>query len=466
MSGRVILSAIEGPNRGEVYVFESHDVFIFGRDPECHACLGGTDTSASRQHFLLEVSPPAARVRDLGSRNGTFVNERPIGRRDGQRFAEVDLVDGDVLRVGTSAFRLTVELPVCCERCKREIRPESADAWCHPGATHVCIQCRVLPPRAAAPSAAAPVACRHCGAEVRGDGEPSLHACAGCLGRWRDDPLALLDGGPASIPGLVVDRLLARDTTGALYLGRRTADASPVAITLMLARTRVSPSMRDMFQHDVELVRALRHPNLVALHEHGAIGPVFWLVTEPSAGSVADAMAAAGGRLTLAQALPLARTALAGLAYLHAHHLVHGDIKPGNVLVAAPGVARIADAGLARSFARAGLSGMTMTGARAGAVATMPREQLLNFKAVKPQADVFSFGATLYWMLTGRPPRDESPDTDPLQTVLRGPSVPIRQRDPQIPAALAAVLDRACAPAWKERHAHAGELLADLERAF
>ncbi|MDC0672553.1 protein kinase domain-containing protein [Nannocystis radixulma] len=464
MSGRVILRATEGPNRGEVYVFESHDVFIFGRDPECHACLGGTDTSASRQHFLLEVSPPAVRVRDLGSRNGTFIGERRIGGGDG-RPAEVDLVDGDVLRVGTSAFVLKIELPVSCERCKREIRPESADAWAHAGPTNVCIHCRVLPPRPAAAAAMAPVACRACGSEIAGErsADDPLRMCNGCLARWADDPLALLE--PGSIAGVAVDRLLAVDATGASYLGRRIADATPVAIHARLARTRVTPAMRDAFVRELEQAGQLKHPNLVPLHAHGSSGPVFWSVTESGTGTVAAAIQVAGGRLSPAEALALAMTALAGLAHLHAHAVVHRDLKPANLLVAGPGVAKIGEVGLARAFGRAGLAGMTMTGATAGAVRFMPREQLLNFKATRPQADVFSFGAILYTMLTGVGPREASPAVDPLLTVLRGPTVPIRQRDPQLPAALAAVVDRACAPAWKDRQAHAGELLAELQRA-
>lgn len=86
MEGTVILEVTQGPLQGKTFAFDEHDTFLFGRSPDCHACLSSEDTTASRNHFMLEVNPPDARLRDLGSRNGTYVNgikrggERPTRR--------------------------------------------------------------------------------------------------------------------------------------------------------------------------------------------------------------------------------------------------------------------------------------------------------------------------------------------------------------------------------------------------
>ena len=117
MSSTVSLVVTAGPIRGQRYDFPEHDTFLFGRAPECHARLASSDTSASRHHFLLEVNPPVARLRDLGSLNGTWVNSTRYGGRGAltpeeaaqQRWPEVDLADGDSIRVGATVFAVRIE---------------------------------------------------------------------------------------------------------------------------------------------------------------------------------------------------------------------------------------------------------------------------------------------------------------------------------------------------------------------
>ncbi|MCH7571620.1 MAG: protein kinase, partial [Planctomycetes bacterium] len=105
-------------------------------------------------------------------------------------------------------------------------------------------------------------------------------------------------------------------------------------------------------------------------------------------------------------------------------------------------VAKICDFGLAKSFEEAGLSGHTMTGDYAGTWLYMPKEQITNYKDVKPMSDVFSIGATFYVMLTGRLPRDLRTGQDPIEMVLRGKAVPIRKVAKDIPKGVADVIDR------------------------
>lgn len=141
-------------------------------------------------------------------------------------------------------------------------------------------------------------------------------------------------------------------------------------------------------------------------------------------------------------------------------------MKPSNILLTGTPtspVAKIADLGLAKNFDKAGFSGMTVTGAFAGTPLFMPKEQVTNFKYVKPVTDVWSAGATFYSMLTGQLPRDFPPGCDPLQIILRGEIIPIGKRDPRIPRGLAAVLDKAIQANPKARFQDAAEMLAVLK---
>jgi serine/threonine protein kinase len=166
--------------------------------------------------------------------------------------------------------------------------------------------------------------------------------------------------------------------------------------------------------------------------------------------------------------MPIMLQALEGLAFAHSKGVVHRDLKPSNILLSgtpAQPAAKLADMGLAKNFDKAGFSGMTVTGAFAGTPFYMPKEQLTNFKYVKPVTDVWSVGATFYNMLSGETPRDFPRGCDPMEVILRGEIVPMSRRGPSIPRGLAAILDKAILSSPKERFQDAAEMLAAMRKA-
>jgi serine/threonine protein kinase len=170
----------------------------------------------------------------------------------------------------------------------------------------------------------------------------------------------------------------------------------------------------------------------------------------------------------LKEAAPIMLQALEGLAYAHQKGFVHRDLKPQNILLTARerGVAKVSDFGLAKNFQKAGFSGMTATGSVAGTYPFMAREQVTNFKYVKPVSDVWSMGATLYFMLTGEFPRDFRRGQDPMEVILRGNIVSIRKRDSSIPRNVAEVIDRAVADKDRERYQTAAEFGRELAKVL
>jgi len=218
------------------------------------------------------------------------------------------------------------------------------------------------------------------------------------------------------------------------------------------------------------VTRSLRHQNLVEFLAHGSAGSGFYCVLEYCpGGSVFDLMTERGTSLTLAEAGQIVSQALAGLAYAHQQGFVHRDLKPQNILLTAKsgGTAKVADFGLAKNFQKAGLSGMTVTGDVAGTFTFMPREQLVDFKYCKPVSDVWSAGATLYFMLTSTTPRDLPADrTKAAAAILHGPIVPIHQRVASIPDGIARVIDRALANDTRIRYQTAAEFRAALVKVL
>jgi serine/threonine protein kinase len=240
-----------------------------------------------------------------------------------------------------------------------------------------------------------------------------------------------------------IERLLGRGGMGAVYLARRPGGGAPVALKVMLPKMVVDEAAQEIFIREIEVTRALRHPNVVGLLDFGRHEGRFYFALEYcSGGSVEDLRVRLGGRVPLPSTLRIAVDALEGLAAAHESGFVHRDLKPDNVLLGEDGAARLADFGLAKSFQQAGLSGLTATGAVGGTFPFMAREQLTSYREARPTTDVWSMAATLYFLLTGQYARDFG-DQDPIAAILRGGIVPLRRRDPSLPEDLAAVIDRA-----------------------
>jgi serine/threonine protein kinase len=255
---------------------------------------------------------------------------------------------------------------------------------------------------------------------------------------------------------------LGKGGSGAVYLATQQPSGKPVAIKVLLAQVAVSEKARNNFLREIEVTKKLRHPNVITLLDHGAIGSTFYFVMEYCRpGSLGELVWRGGGKLSEREALPLLLDSLEGLAYCHEQDMVHRDLKPDNILLAeTPAgrvLAKISDLGLAKNFATAGLSGMTVTGHFAGTYEYMPREQLTRFKFVSPASDVWSLGATFYHALTGCFPHDFPPGKDPAKVVLEADVVPIRSRDASLSKELAAVIDRSLAiqPAKRYQDARA-----------
>jgi len=404
---------------------------------------------------------------------------------DQQKYPEVTLRHGDRIQVGDTVLAVTLELPAICCQCNRGI-PDSQRQYCAwIGGTFICVPCKEKLIASANPSQQPePVRCRKCGKDVAaeiGKGPRGDYVCAACRKQAEPDPAALLHdllqkGGKqaaAQVPniaGYEMEKKLGAGGFGAVYLARHKGNGARVAIKVLLSKVAVSEDAREKFLREISLMKVLRHRHIVALLDHGSAGSAFYFLMELcEGGSVGDLMATCGGKLPLSQAGGIMLQALDGLAHAHREGFVHRDLKPQNILLdrSTEGwTAKIADLGLAKNFQQAGFSGMTLTGHYCGTPYFMPREQVVQFKHVKPASDVWSMGATFYNMLTGQTPRDFLPGRDPIEIILRSEIVPIRRRDKGIPKKIAEVIDRALANTPKLRFQDAAEMREALVKVL
>lgn len=503
MPATVTLTFRPGTPEQKVYRFDERTTCVIGRDLDCSVRLpnDAEHQSVSRTHCVLDINPPDIRIRDLGSKLGTFVNGEKIGQRasDQQRgqedFPEYDLKDGDAVHLGSPLsprsinFRVEVAQPPACGDCAAEIADaDQQAAEVSPGVFR-CAACR----RQASPQPATNRTnrCAGCGRDVAAEaGSHRLGAfvCARC----KADPAKLvhhlLDLARSghrelvAIEGYEIERELDRGGMGAVYLARHASSGGQVALKVMLPEAAANPTAVARFLREAHLTRPLRHRHVVQLYEAGCSQGTFFLTMQfCDGGSVMQYLKAQGRALPIDEAANIILAVLAGLEYAHAQQvtvklpdgseataagLVHRDLKPQNIFLSGSGaarVARIGDYGLAKAFDLAGLSGQTATGAAAGTPSFMPRQQLVNFKYARPEVDVWAAAATFYYLLTGRTPRDFPKGQDPWRIVLQNAPVPIRQRLPSIPERLAAVIDEALIDQPEIRFQSAADLRRALE---
>jgi formylglycine-generating enzyme required for sulfatase activity len=274
--------------------------------------------------------------------------------------------------------------------------------------------------------------------------------------------------------------LLARLGQGgmsAVYFGLHPRLDCPVAVKVLpfhLSETR--PDLIERFQREARMAARVHNPHLISVLDVNQDCGVHYLVMEYVPGLTAAALlreTMSPGRLglPLADALEIALAAADGLAAAHTENVIHRDVKPENILVPRGkpeldppflfGQAKLMDLGLARQDDRS----LELTDAKVcmGTPKYMAPEQAEDAARAGKPADVFSFGAALYALLTGAPPFDGTSLFLVLQATKGQPHRPIREVRPEIPPALAEVLDRCLQKAPERRFADARALLAALQ---
>src|SRR5213080_4766018 len=200
----------------------------------------------------------------------------------------------------------------------------------------------------------------------------------------------------------------------------------------------------DRFLREIRLAAGLAHPHILPLHDSGDAGGCLYYVMPYVAGESLRDRLEREPRLTVAEAVRIAREVADALDYAHRHGVVHRDIKPENILLQ-EGHAVVADFGIARAISAAAGSRVTEVGIAVGTPDYMSPEQASADQAVDGRSDVYSLGCVLHEMLTGHPPRHNGTATED--------ELPVRT-PPEVRAALAGALAAALAPAGRARPRH------------
>jgi serine/threonine protein kinase len=484
------------------------DVFIFGREGakgKVHVRLRG-DPYISRIHFLLEISPPRIFFRDLDEvKNPSFINGIPR--------KEDILKSGDIIEVGYTQLKVLFS--------EEDIEPYS----------YSCIKCG-RPIEAFKEDV--PSLCQICEEEERRKKSVKVEkvsevCCFSCKRDLTDK--ANSDGRAKELEGLV--RYYCRDCVNSLKKGdvfkkigfyevlSKLGEGGMAEVFMVydpqtarvMALKQVlnipDPVHVKRFEREIRYMRELIHPNVLRYIDSGISEGRPYLLTEMAwKGNVQDLFRYTTGGgvyyLSTSEAVYIVTKALEGLAYIHMKKIIHRDIKPENILLQeAPGsfygyIPKIADFGISKKYIEVGGSILTGPTQKLGTIMFMAPEQIEDARNVREQADLYSMGVTLYYLLTGQYPYDfpsppriyyymyeqrqrlgrdlsfeeafkallkEKGYDSPYQIVLLNEPIPIEEKGP-IPPPIAKVVNKAISKNIFERFQSAVEFMKALLDAW
>ncbi|MCI0343090.1 MAG: protein kinase [Planctomycetales bacterium] len=250
---------------------------------------------------------------------------------------------------------------------------------------------------------------------------------------------------------------------GVVYRARHRESGQVAAVKVLVQGAHASDEQRRRFEREAEAMRAFDHPSLVRLVESGRDGDDPYVAMEFVEGVGLDQWIAAE-KPAPRRAVQMLRRIAEALAHAHGRGILHRDLKPSNVLVGKDDVPHVTDFGLARPVSLDD-SSLTRAGEILGTPQYMSPEQARGDReALDPRSDLYSLGAILYRMLTGRSPFEGATATAVVYRVLVEPARSPRRLNPAVDRGLETICLKLLEKAPADRYPDARELVADLDR--
>lgn len=267
-----------------------------------------------------------------------------------------------------------------------------------------------------------------------------------------------------------VVKLLGAGGMGAVYLIRGDASGREFAVKILDPEMEKSdPEFKQRFIFEAELAMSIRHENLIEVFDVGRdpeTGYAYILMEYVPGGTVRDRLTK-WGALSVEEAGDIVSRVARALAAVAAHHVVHRDVKPDNIMFTADGVTpKLADLGIARlANEKTRHTAITENGFIIGSPAYMSPEQMENAHLADIRSDIHALGVTFWEMLAGRRPYEGEDALAIVARAMKGEPIPdVRRFRPDVPAGIADLIARMTRPNVEERIQTPDEVADELDR--
>jgi serine/threonine protein kinase len=399
------LLVVDGPDASKVFTIQAGPDLMLGRGQQCLYHLN--DPRVSRAHCQVLLEGEQAVVIDNGGSGGTLVNGVPVKRQA--------LKLGDVVHIGDTDLRLQL------------------------GDFPLDVALAAIQQAGTAPKAPA---------------------------AKDTDQLAALSG--QTLAHYEIGPVLGKGHLGMVFQAQDVKDGKKVALKVLQPEFAKDEEEIQRFIRAVKTMLPMRHPNLVALYGAGKTGAHCWIAMEfidgESLTEVIQRIGVAGmldWKKTLRVALDVARA----LAFAHGQHIVHRNVTPANILLQkSDQTAKLGDLMLAKALDGVLAQQLTRPGELVGAVEYMSPERTRGTQDIDGRADIYGLGATLYALLTGRPPFAGQTLVETITRIRQSEPVKPTKYQMSINGLFEAAVLKMLAKRPEDRFQSAAELVAELER--
>lgn len=397
------LLVIAGPDINRSFILHEGENLMLGRAQQAYYRLN--DPRVSRNHCQIVREGDNVTVIDNGGSGGVLVNGKPVKKQT--------LKAGDVVQVGDTQLRL-------------QVGDYSID-----------------------------VALATAGTQAL-QSETNTKASLAALERLTGQTLSHYEVGP----------IIGRGSSSIVFQASDTKDNRPVALKVLLPELSNDEEEVERFIRAMKTMLPLRHPNLVSLYGAGKTGTTCWVAMEYIAGEnmkeVIGRMGVAGmldWRYGYKVALHVARA----LAYAHGQQIIHRNVTPSNILLEAPTKSvKLGDLMLAKALEGALARQITRPGELLGDVTYMSPERTRGME-VDGRSDLYGLGATVYALVSGRPPFEGASLVEKIARIRQDEPVKPTRYQLSIPSRFEGVILRLLAKDPAQRYQTADELLKELE---
>ncbi len=263
------------------------------------------------------------------------------------------------------------------------------------------------------------------------------------------------------IPGYKIIGKLGAGAMAIVYKAKQLSLDRIVAIKILPRRFSENQDYVQRFYKEGKAAAKLNHNNIVGAYDVGEAGGYHYFVVEYVEGKTLYEDLAKGKIFSEEEAINITIQVASALAHAHAKGLIHRDVKPKNIMINSAGIVKLADLGLARDAADIEMA-KSEAGKAFGTPYYISPEQIRGEIDIDGRCDIYSLGATLYHMVTGKVPFEASTPSEVMRKHLKEPLVPPDHINTTLSAGASEVIEMMMAKRKQDRYTSAEELLADL----